>query len=208
VLYVFIDESGDLGFTKKSSKYYVIASVETQNLNELNRVPKKVRKRLKKKEKDIPEFKFSRSSDKVRTIFLKKLNKTDSYFSVVILQKKMVYDHLRDKREKIHNYLAGFIAESLCMEYPDEVSFKVVVDKFMDRKRAEEFNWYFEKRMRENRRYGDVRLKIVHENSQNHPGLQAADFVAGAAFQKYERENEKYYNMIKDKIRSESRKWF
>ncbi len=49
MLYVFIDESGDLGFTEKSTKYYVIACIETRNLLGLSRVIKKVRKTLGKK---------------------------------------------------------------------------------------------------------------------------------------------------------------
>ncbi len=52
MLYVFIDESGDLGFAKKSTKYYVIASVETRDLVVPSRIIKRVRKTLGKKEEN------------------------------------------------------------------------------------------------------------------------------------------------------------
>lgn len=101
MLYVFIDESGNLGFTKKSTKYYVIASVETRNLIELNGVVKKVRKTLRKKKKNIPEFKFTRSDDVIRRRFLSRLIEIDVSFSVIVLQKQTVYNYLKDKKKRI-----------------------------------------------------------------------------------------------------------
>jgi len=41
--YIYIDESGDLGFTEKSTKYYVIAAVETKNPQQFSRMFKKIR---------------------------------------------------------------------------------------------------------------------------------------------------------------------
>ena len=81
MLYVFIDESGDLGFTPKSTKYYIIASVETRDYVELNNVVKRVRRTLKKHKKNIPEFKFTRSNDVIRRRLLNKLIKTNVNFS-------------------------------------------------------------------------------------------------------------------------------
>lgn len=51
MVYVFVDESGDLGFTSSSSNYYVIACVEVFDLLELARATKRVRKTLRKKKK-------------------------------------------------------------------------------------------------------------------------------------------------------------
>ncbi|MCQ4153547.1 MAG: DUF3800 domain-containing protein [Archaeoglobi archaeon] len=41
MLYVYIDESGDLGFTEKSSRYYVIATAEVPNPLIAERIIKK-----------------------------------------------------------------------------------------------------------------------------------------------------------------------
>lgn len=210
MLYVFIDESGDLGFTRKSTKYYVIASVETNDLLQINRVPKKVRKTLKKGKKNIPEFKFTRSSDLIRRRFLERLVKADVTFSAIVLQKRTVYDYLRDKKEKIHNYLAGFIAESLSYEYGYETEFEIVVDKFiMSREKRSEFDWYLTHRfLNSYQSKGLPKINIIHADSQEHPGLQAADFIAGSIFQYYEKGNPKYYEIIKPKLRVELKKWF
>lgn len=118
----------------------------------------------------------------------------------------MVYNHLREKREKIHNYLAGFLAESLTYEYSDEIEFNIVVDKFMNENQVKEFNWYLRNKM--NSLIISPKIEIYHEDSQLYSGLQAADFVAGSVFQYYERGTTEYYEKIQPKLRAELRKWF
>ncbi|RLI77809.1 hypothetical protein DRP04_10845 [Archaeoglobales archaeon] len=91
MLYVFIDESGDLGFTEKSTKYYVVASVETINDQQIAQEFKKVRKKLKKRERDIPEFKFTKTNKRTKMKILSKLVELDISFSAIVLDKDTFY---------------------------------------------------------------------------------------------------------------------
>ncbi len=59
--YIFLDESGDLGFTPKSSKYFIVACICVDEEKIVNRCIKTVRKGLSKKYKKT-ELKFSNSS--------------------------------------------------------------------------------------------------------------------------------------------------
>ncbi len=122
----------------------------------------------------------------------------------------MVYGYLRNKRDKLHNYLTGFIAESLNYEYSNEKEFKIIVDKFiMSEEKRKEFNWYLKHRLLNSYgRSNPPKIEIVHEDSQQHSGLQVADFVAGAVFQYYERGKREFYEIVKPKLRLELRKWF
>ncbi len=122
----------------------------------------------------------------------------------------MVYGYLRNKRDKLHNYLTGFIAESLNYEYSNEKEFKIIVDKFiMSEEKRKEFNWYLKHRLLNSYgRSNPPKIEIVREDSQQHPGLQVADFVAGAVFQYYERGKREFYEIVKPKLRLELRKWF
>ncbi len=210
MLYVFVDESGDLGFTKKSTSYYIIASVETRSTVIPSRIIKKVRRTLGKQKKNIPEFKFTKSDDTVRRRLLERAVKEDLLFSAVVLKKKMVYDYLRDKKDKLHNYLAGFIAESLSNDYDDEKEFEIIVDKFIMREeKRREFDWYLESRLLRNYRdSAEPKVKIVHGDSRQYSGLQVADFVAGAIFQYYERGKREFYEIVEPKLRLELKKWF
>jgi len=187
MLYVYVDESGDLGFTERSSRYYVIATAEVSNPLIAERIIKKVRKKLKKKERNIPEFKFSSSSEKIRNLILKEAVEAEMNFSAIVLEKRMVYQRLRDKKDILHNYLTGFLIESLSY-YEDEGDFRIIVDKFiMQKEKRDEFNSYMQMRISN---FGK-RLEIFHESSEQHAGIQIADFVAGAVFQKYERQKDR-----------------
>jgi hypothetical protein len=43
-------------------------------------------------------------------------------------------------------------------------------------------------------------ISVKHVDSQNEPCLQAVDSIAGAYFQAYERNDNKYIEIIKDKV--------
>ncbi|MDK2796305.1 MAG: hypothetical protein PWQ22_528 [Archaeoglobaceae archaeon] len=182
MLYVYVDESGDLGFTQKSTKYYVIATAEMSDPLDAERIIKKARKKLKKKEKNISEFKFSRSSEKIRKLILNELSKAPMNFSTIVLDKRMVYEHLRNKKDILNNYLTGFLVESLDC-YINESYFRIVIDKFIMQK---EKRYELDKYMR-------MRMGCCDKNIK---------------FQKYERQIEDYYKLIKPKLRLELKKWF
>jgi len=61
-----------------------------------------------------------------------RLRELRNRFSIVF-GKKMVYQRLRDKKDVLHNYLTGFLIESLSY-YEDKSDFKIIVDKFIMRK--------------------------------------------------------------------------
>lgn len=130
MVYVFVDESGDLGFTTRASKYYVIACVATEDLSEVGGVFKKVRRTIKKR--DIPEFKFTKTNVKTRKLILKKLAKSDISISGVVLRKTTVYPHLRIEKQLLRNHITSFIAETLPLSYRRKII--VLIDKFLTRK--------------------------------------------------------------------------
>ncbi len=59
--YIYIDESGNLGFSKKGSKYFVISAIvinDEETQKKFKRIPKKIRQRkLKKSLKKQSELK-------------------------------------------------------------------------------------------------------------------------------------------------------
>jgi len=58
-VYIYLDESGDLGFSSRSSKYFVIAALLTKDRLQIEKCITKVRKeRLPKKYKKISELKY------------------------------------------------------------------------------------------------------------------------------------------------------
>ncbi|MFC1786848.1 DUF3800 domain-containing protein [Halobacteriota archaeon] len=211
ILYIFVDESGDLGFSERSSCYFILTALVTVDPTRVGRIVKKVRKKvLKKKLSDIPELKFSRSTDKVKTKILEYLSKQDAEIWYVCLRKEMVYSHLRTKQNIIYNYLTGFIVEKIPTMRSKSVKVKIIVDKSLSKVNRQHFNMYLKEKynfVSSNRGETPISIDIEHKDSQAERCLQVVDFISGAIFHKYEFNHPKYYDLIKSKIKEEVIKW-
>lgn len=162
-------------------------------------------RKLPKKHRKVSELKFSKADHRIREYLLKCLSDklVDLYY--LNIEKSRVYPDLRNNKDKLYNFIIGTLFEWLVGSYSPR-HFDLIVDKSLSKFQRENFNWYVENRAR---LWGERRvdITITHENSSNSYGLQIADFVAGAVFHKYERNNEEYYNLIKNKIRIGGTLW-
>ena len=50
-MFIFLDESGDLGFSKRSSNWFLFTLVVVENPRKIEKIIKKIRKTLNKKYK-------------------------------------------------------------------------------------------------------------------------------------------------------------
>jgi hypothetical protein len=182
---IYIDESGDLGFSERSSPYYVLAAliVEEGGL-EIRRCFKRARERkLGRKLKDLPEFKFGHLSTQMRHHLLEKICACDIGVAYAILRKDQVDRNLRENRQKVNNFIAGKLIPKCCDQYRNHLKVEVIIDRYLNARQRQEFDRYFMEKMLERHWLPVVRngsITIEHHNSENEPGLQAADLVAGA----------------------------
>ena len=86
---------------------------------------------------------------------------------------------------------------------PAKVEF--IVDKSMHKEAREEFNRYLQNKVEwkfQVEHYMRIPIcEVKHENSQDEICLQAADYVAGAIFRKFEHNDSTYYDKLKHRIR-------
>jgi hypothetical protein len=197
--YIFLDESGELGFKEASSKYFIITllSCDENELYEIRRIIKKVRlKIIKKKIRKYPELKGNNSTDKIREEVLNKFNKTRSEIFVIILEKSQVFEYLKNKKNKLYNYISNLILNECSLE---NSNISLVVDKSKtNRSLREDFDNYIRKNIVE--KNDNCKLTIKHENSQKDSCLQVLDFVSWAIFRNYEHKDSRFIEIIKDKI--------
>ena len=141
--YIFLDESGELGFKPASSKYFVITllSCDEGEIYTLRRIIKKVRaKIIKKKLKKYPEIKGNNSTDKIREEVLNRFSQTNSKIFVIILEKSKVYEYLKNKKDKLYNYICNLILNECSF---DDNQVNLVVDKSKtNRSLREDFDNY------------------------------------------------------------------
>jgi len=197
--YLFLDESGELGFKESSSKYFVITllSCDEGEIYSLRRIIKKVREKIiKKKINKLPELKGNNSNDKIRTEILERFMKTKVEIFVIILEKSKVYEYLKDKKNKLYNYISNLILNECSFDNP---SVCLIVDKSKsNRSLREDFDNYIRKKLNEKNNLNKIIIK--HENSQNEGCLQVLDFISWAIFRNYEHQDSRFMNIIKDKI--------
>ncbi len=193
--YVFLDESGELGFSNKSSKFFTITLLVcgVKEEQELSRILKKIRLRiLKKSLKQSPEIKWNNSNDLIRFKILERVLKIEFEIFSIILDKSKVYDYLKNKKHKLYNYLTNLIMNECSLND----SFELIVDRSKNnRSLRDDFNRYIKSNVTKS-----DKIIIKHEDSNSNGTLQVLDFVSGAIFNKYEFNNNSYYNIIKEKI--------
>lgn len=196
---IFLDESGELGFKSSSSKYFIITllSCDEGEIYSLRRIMKKVRaKIIKKKLKRYPEIKGNNSTDKIREEVLRRFVQTNSEIFVIILEKSKVYEYLKDKKNKLYNYISNLILNECSLDN-DKVC--LIVDRSKaNRSLREDFDNYIRKNLTQKNQ--SCKLIIKHENSQKEGCLQVLDFVSWSIFRNYEYKDSYFMNIIKDKI--------
>jgi hypothetical protein len=197
--YIFLDESGELGFKVTSSKYFVITllSCDEGEIYSIRRIMKKVRSKIiKKKLKRYPEIKGNNSTDKIRKDILNRFVQTNSEIFVIVLEKSKVYEYLKNKKDKLYNYISNLILNECSLE---DNSVCLIVDKSKsNRSLREDFDDYIRKNLNQKNQF--CKLIIKHENSQKEACLQVLDFISWAIFRNYEYQDSSFMNIVKDKI--------
>lgn len=197
-IYVYLDESGDLG--KHGSKFFTVAAICTKNPKPIENMIKKVRERkLKKKLKDISEFKGNNSSPEIRKHILKKLASLDCSIAIIVITKDQILSRLYESKDKLYNYVVGLLIRNTELAGKD---IEVVIDKKTSNKLLQaDLTDYIKRQISERKLLFNVEVR--HIESHCSKCLQATDFVAWATNRKYSYGEDEYYKLIEPKI-----EWF
>ena len=199
--YIFLDESGDLGFKTSSSRWFIFTIVIVNNPRVLERVVKKIWRPLKKKHKKLGELHAYHADDVTRGRMIKAASAIPNLKVLcVVLNKQKVYIDLQNQKNYLYNYTANILLDRLHAR--GELAAGEPIDLFVDRKDTkkrfrENFTRYLTEAMEGRTK---ARFSVVLHASHENKSLQAVDFVSWAIFRKYERGDYKFYEMIKDKI--------
>ncbi|MDW7732280.1 MAG: DUF3800 domain-containing protein [Methanolobus sp.] len=189
---MFIDESGDLG---SQSKHLIFSALLVKDEQPLKRIIKNMRRNKFQKElKKANEIKGNKSSPELVKYMIKKLNEVPGakVFYITLEKEKCNSIYLNDHKHKLYNYVAGWMAKNIILEECDVV---VRIDKSKTKQiLRDDFDKYFESKLKENCSLRKV--EIHHSNSHSWGGLQFADILAWAAFQKVENQNGEFISEL------------
>lgn len=206
--YIYLDESGDLGFNpkKKNSKYFVVTVLSALDKKPIEKVVKKVHSGLKKKARRLSGGILHAYKEKpvTRNRLLKLLNEKECLIMTIYLNKSKVYTKLREEKHVLYNYVTNILLDRIMTKKlvtsKSEihlVAAKRETNKFLN----ENFKDYLQKQI--HGRHG-LKIKIEIKTPGEEKALQVVDFASWAIFRKYERGDDSYYNLIKGKIFEES----
>lgn len=200
---IYLDESGDLGFGKKASPYFVMAALIVKKPIQIKKCITKVRKqKLPKKYKKIGELKWHNSSRDIKRRIIKCLSKTENDVAYAVLRKNQVKEDLRNKPQIIYNYVCGSLISKIVSSYKIDGAADITVDKSLYGVKRENFDQYimWKTLMQENK---DVEIEppnIFHVDSEQDVCIQAVDFVAGAVHRAYREEDDFYYKILRPRV--------
>lgn len=206
--YLYLDESGDLGFDffgKRPSKFFTVAILAVKGKDNNRALIKAVKKTVKRKlRKGSPsELKGSHTSIEVKRYFYKLVQPIPFAVFALTLNKKRVYETLSRKKDRVYNFIARKVLDHIPFEKAS-IRVELIIDKSKGSREIGEFNDYIVRQL-EGRIDPKVPLDIFHHTSHENLGLQAIDLFSWGIFRKYEQEDLEWYDVLKEKIRYDER---
>lgn len=198
---VFLDESGDLGFSGRSSRHFIVIALASPEPIQLNRLLKKVRRRVRPSGMKAPEFKFSSSPDRVRRLLLKGLSKTSSIVTwSAIVKADMPPADRGDKRGIYLRLSSAALSELMRRIHAGDVD--IVLDKWSSNRSVRADIGRHLRGIANSCHGGHFApsVSISYLDSANSAGIQLADVIAGAVFQSLEHADNSYLNHVTNLI--------
>jgi len=190
--YAFIDESGTVG-SETGTHFFVFALICTRQPREIE-LP--IRRAMKNYGTNLSrgEIKAANFEEKAIARLLTEIAKEDVFIIATIVDQSLIVKPPTDI-EDIYRRVVSKTVYKLVERYPR-------VNICLDRRYTnEQLRFELESQIRESIQYLPQKVVMIQqENSINRKELQAVDAVVWALFQKYERDNVNFYQIISSKI--------
>jgi len=208
--YLYLDESGDLGFdfvNKKPSKYFTIAILVVNGQSENRRLIKGVEKTLARKlnprgkrERIVHELKGTGTGIDIKKYFYQQIQDIDFCIYALTLNKRRVYESLADDKERVYNFIARQVVDKIPLGQNNETRIEFILDRCKTKPEIEGFNRYIRNQL-QSCIDPKIPLDIFHHASHENRVLQVCDMFCWGIFQKHERGREDWYAVFNGKIR-------
>jgi len=206
-MYVYLDESGDLGFGQGGTKYFTIAFVIMKNSLYFKRCVKRVKVKYA-----IPrnvELKGFTTREDIKADLLIKFAKLDVEIHSITARKRNIDSKLRRDTNIFYNYMIGLSLVKRILQEPPNSGISINIDKritsLTSGAKLDEYLrykiWYEGERQ-------DIELNITHIDSRKSHAIQGIDVICNSIFRKYNSNNYKLFNIIRSKMKSDSRLFF
>jgi hypothetical protein len=204
MLYLYLDESGDLGFdffAKKPSKYFTVTVMLVQGIENRRKIAKAVKRTLHKKlpRTSANELKGAKQSLDVKRYFYRHVEPVPFELYALTLNKRRVYDYLFQKKDRVYNFIARKVLDVIPFGNAT-ARVGLVIDRSKSGKEIKEFDDYLIRQL-SGRIEPSMPLDIDHHLSHEDLLLQAVDLFSWGIFRKYERSDSRWCDIFRSKIK-------
>ena len=197
MLYIFLDESGDLGFKKTSSKWFIFGGVIIDNDRLIEKIVKKIWKNLKNKRRG--ELHATHENNKIKKNILKMMGELDGISVVCIAVNKTKFNKEPYNKSDYLYYSTIYVLISKILDILNKsIDLLIFIDKKDTKKSTRDV--LINKLVDSLKKSYSNKIAILIESSHDRKSLQAVDFISWALFQKYEKGDSEFYNLFKIKI--------
>lgn len=204
MFYLYLDESGDLGFdfvNKRPSRFFVVSilAIEGQETNKRLSTAVKITLRRKfNKSNKLNELKGSLTPSNIKGYLYNKIKDVNFAIYSVVLDKKKSYKSLWADKERIYSHIAYLVLDKIPLDSRKPL-INFIVDKSKSKENIRDFDRYILLQMK-----GKIDpltpLRIYHNDSNASYCLQIADLFCWGIFRKYEKMDTLWYDIFKEKI--------
>ncbi len=190
-----IDESGNLG---KGDTYFVLTMFNTDDRKKAKRVLRKFQYKHTKKE----EIKGSQLDVAKKQTLLSTMKQFNYGVHYIVADKTQttLFQRKEDKN-LIYNYLLHFIVVNVIKQNLSSDSLHFHLDNHTIKvKSLNSFSDYIKLKAMEHDYEGEIH--VTYFDSQNHILIQAADVMSNIIWNKYEKNRNHLYNLIKPNIKT------
>lgn len=206
--YIYLDESGDLGFdfvNKKPSKFFTITILvikgNIENRLLFKAVKKTLRRRLNprgKRKRIVAELKGTKTTLEVKKYFYEQVKSLNFNIYAITLNKRRLYEYLIKNKSRVYNFIARNVLDQISFKEA-KIKVELIIDKSKSKPEIVEFNSYIRRQL-EAELDPKIPLNIYHFSSIESGGLQAADMFSYGIFEKHERRRMDWLNIFKEKV--------
>ena len=207
MIYIYLDESGDLGFEHGGTKYFTIVFAIVKSPIHFKRCVKKVKVKY-----HIPrdeELKGYTTRESIKKDLLRRFAKLDIEVHAITARKKNVDLKLRKDTNILYNYVVGLSLIERILQEPADASVLINVDRrVISITSGFKFNDYLRYKIWYEGRRPDINLEIKHLDSHENYAIQGIDVICNSIFRKYSSNNCRLFNIIQSKVGSDKRLFF
>ncbi len=206
--YIFLDESGDLGFDfakQRTTKFFLITFLFTDSQRPIEKLIREIHRNLRKKYRVRGGTLHAVKEEPVTIMrFCRAITGKQCSVMTIYLDKAKVYTRLRDEKQVLYNYVVNILLDRIMNKrlVRKDVPIKLIAsrretNKFLNKN----FVDYLPRQLVNNH---DVKIEVEIKTPAEEKCLQAVDLLSWAIFRKYEHGDSSYYEAMKSIIVEEN----